>query len=61
MTEARRTAACRHGDHTIYQRPGQDWWEDEDGWTTCVKAAEIGPENQVGHQPMPAPLTGSQQ
>lgn len=56
--QPREEAVCSHGAHRIYRRPGQDWWEDEHGWTTCVKAPAVGPGHQVGHQPMPTDPTG---
>ena len=47
MTEP---ARCQHCYADIQRRPGQWWWEDAKGWTTCVKAAQIG--DFVGHTPL---------
>lgn len=45
------SAKCQHGDHTIFQRPDQNWWEDAEGFTTCVKSKTLTVVAE--HKPMP--------
>lgn len=56
---------CRFCAERIFNRPGQDWWEDASGFTRCMKTAGLivgaaGRHSEVpGHQPMPAGLDGA--
>lgn len=55
-------ARCRHCAALIWQRPGQDWWEDAQGLTRCMKLplADVGgPASLPGHEPMPEGLPGA--
>jgi hypothetical protein len=59
-----RQAKCHMCARLIFNRPGQDWWEDEEGWTRCLKHTGVivgvnAGTPVPGHQPMPDGLIGA--
>jgi hypothetical protein len=60
-----RCAKCRFCAREIYNRPGQNWWEDDEGLTRCMKSTGViiggggGAPMVPGHEPMPDGLAGA--